>query len=100
MKKSVDKGKGVKVEKTGVTIFDEVVFRQTLEAGGTCKALCEKESDCRGKSFPLLCLPLVDVLQEGRKRVLLKRLLKILVSDSFLVSASDCGEIEGLDLTS
>jgi hypothetical protein len=89
-KKSVwirDKGVKSKRRREG-TIFDEVVLCQTLEAGGTCKALCEKESDCRGKSFPLLCLPLVDILQECRKRVLFKRLLEILVSDSFLVNAA------------
>src|ERR1700677_1777716 len=68
------------------TILDEVVPRQTLQARGTCKALCEKKSDCRGKSFPLLCLPLVDVLQERRKRVLLERLLEVFVSESFPVS--------------
>jgi len=66
-------------------ILDKVVLRQTLQTCGTCKALCEKESDCGGKSFPLLCLPLVDVLQEGRKRGLLERLLEVFVSpDKFI----------------
>ena len=76
----------MKEEKSVSTIFDEMVLRQTLQTCGTCKALCEKESDCRGKSFPLLCLPLVDILQESRKRGLLERLLEVLVSDSPPVS--------------
>ena len=78
----------------GGTILDEVVLRQTLKACRACKALCEKESDCRSESFPLLCLPLVDVLQEGRERVLLERLLEILVSDIFQVNPRDSDEIE------
>lgn len=87
-------------DKGASTIFDEMVLRQTLEACGTCKALCEEEPDCRGESFPLLWLPLVGILQEGRERVLLEGLLEVLVSNSFLVSAANSDEVEGSGLTS
>lgn len=86
--------------KRTVTILDKVVLRQTLQTCGTCKALCDKQSDCGGKSFPLLCLPLVDVLQEGRKRVLLEGLLEVFVSDSLRVSPEIPTSWKGLDLTS
>lgn len=86
--------------KRASTILDKVVLCQTLQTCGTCKALCDKKSDCGGKSFPLLCLPLVDVLQEGWKRVLLEGLLEVFVSDSFRVSPEIPNELEGLDLTS
>jgi len=44
------------------TVFDEVVFRQTLQACGTRKALREYDTDGGSKSVPLFRLPLVDVL--------------------------------------
>jgi hypothetical protein len=46
------------------TVFDEVVFRQTLQACSACETLREYDTDGGGESVPLFRLPLVDVLQE------------------------------------
>ena len=62
------------------TVFDEVVFRQTLQACSTCEALREYDTDGGSKSVPLFRLPLVDVLQKRRERAVLERFLEVLVS--------------------
>lgn len=62
------------------TVFDEVVFRQTLQACGAREALREEEADGGGEPVPLFRLPLVDVLQKCRERVVLEWLLEVLVS--------------------
>lgn len=51
-------------KKERFTVFDEVVFRQTLQACSACKALREYDTDGGSKSVPLFRLPLVDVLQK------------------------------------
>ena len=66
-------------ERVGLTVFDEVVFRQTLQACGACEALREYETDGGSESIPLFRLPLVDILHKRRERVVLERLLKVLV---------------------
>ena len=62
-----------------LTVFDEVVFRQTLQACGAREALREYEADGGSKPVPLFRRPLVDVLQKRRERVVLERLLEVLV---------------------
>ena len=69
-----------------LTVFDEVVFRQTLQAGGAREALREYEADGGGKPVPLFRRPLVDVLQKRRERVVLEWLLEILVSSRAMMS--------------
>jgi hypothetical protein len=63
-----------------LTIFDEVVFRQTLQACSACKALREYDTDGGSKSVPVFRLPLVDILQKCRQRAVLERFLEVLVS--------------------
>ncbi len=50
-----------------ITVFDQVVSRQTLQACDACKALREYDADGGSKSVPLFRLPLVDVLQKRRE---------------------------------
>lgn len=57
-----------------------MVLRQTLQACGARQALREYEADGGSESVPLFRLPLVDVLQECRERVVLEGLLEVLVS--------------------
>ena len=64
-----------------VTIFDEVVLRQTLQAGGACESLRENETDGGSESVPPIGLPPVDVLQERRERTVLERFLEVFISD-------------------
>jgi hypothetical protein len=64
----------------GFTVFDEVVLRQTLQACGAREALREQEAHHRGEPVPLFRLPLVDILQKCRERVVLEWLLEVLVS--------------------
>jgi len=59
---------GVRLVEEGViTILDEVVLRQTLQACGARKASGENETDGGSKPVPLRLLPPVDVLQERRE---------------------------------
>lgn len=62
------------------TVFDEVVFRQTLQACSACKTLREYDTDGGSESVPMFRLPLVDVLQKCRERAVLERFLEVLVS--------------------
>jgi len=75
------KKKKVSREVWYVTIFDEVVLRQTLQAGGACESLREEETNGGSESVPPIGLPPVDVLQERRKRAVLQRFLEVFVSD-------------------
>lgn len=70
----------MKKRRKNPTVFDEVVFRQTLQACSACKALREYDTDGGGKSVPLIRLPPVDVLQKCRERAVLERFLEVLVS--------------------
>ena len=45
-----------------VTIFDEVVLRQTLQARSACESLSDEETDGGSESVPPIGLPPVDVL--------------------------------------
>lgn len=65
-----------------LTVFDEVISRQTLQARSACQALRDYDTDGGSKSVPVLRLPLVDVLQKCRERAVLERFLEVLVSSS------------------
>lgn len=64
-----------------VTIFDEVVLRQTLQARSACESLSDEETDGGSESVSPIGLPPVDVLQERRQRTVLQRFLEVFISD-------------------
>lgn len=72
-------GKRTEGEKQ-LTILDEMVLRQTLQAARACKTLCKEEADRDGELLPLSDRPSIHVLQQVRQRVLFKRSLEVLVS--------------------
>ena len=57
-----------------------MVPRQTLKARGACEALRDDEADGDSESFPLIGIPLVDVLQKHRERAVLERFLEVFIS--------------------
>ena len=79
----IDEHINEKQRKKNLTVFDEVVFRQTLQACSTCKALWEYDIDGGSKSFPLFWLPPVDILQKCWEWAVLERFLEVLVSSSW-----------------
>lgn len=71
----------VTAESWKLAILDQVIFSQTEETCSVGKTLRYQEPGCDGELVLLSGWPAVNVLQQGRKRRLFKRFLKIFVSD-------------------
>ena len=62
------------------TIFDEMIFGQTLQAACAGKTLGQDETCGDGELFPLTIGPAIDVLKEKRESRTLKRSLEVFIS--------------------
>lgn len=64
------------------TIFDQLVFEETLEASGAGETLRDQKTGGNCDLVAQACRPFGRVLQKCRKRSFLQRFLEILVSEN------------------